>query len=141
MTNALTIFNQLRPHTIGYDNIFDHFNDMFESSELQTNYPPYDIIKNSDTKYDIQVALAGYSKSDIIVEVKDNTLSIKSVKKDVDDKIEVLHKGIARRYFERHFTISDDVKVNSAELKNGLLVVSLERVIPEHKKPRTITIK
>ena len=141
MTNALTIFNQLRPHTIGYDNIFDHFNDMFESSELQTNYPPYDIIKNSDTKYDIQVALAGYSKNDIIVEVKDNTLSIKSVKKDVDDKIEVLHKGIARRYFERHFTISDDVKVNSAELKNGLLVVSLERVIPEHKKPRTITIK
>ena len=141
MTNALTIFNQLRPHTIGYDNIFDHFNDMFESSELQTNYPPYDIIKNSDTKYDIQVALAGYSKNDIIVEVKDNTLSIKSVKKDVDDKIEVLHKGIARRYFERHFTISDDVKVNSAELKNGLLIVSLERVIPEHKKPRTITIK
>jgi|TARA_A100001388_G_C28407866_1_gene329082 molecular chaperone IbpA len=141
MTNALTIFNQLRPHTIGYDNIFDHFKDMFESSELQTNYPPYDIIKNSDTKYDIQVALAGYSKNDIIVEVKDNTLSIKSVKKDVDDKIEVLHKGIARRYFERHFTISDDVKVNGAELKNGLLVVSLERVIPEHKKPRTITIK
>tara|TARA_B100000003_G_C10695882_1_gene276925 strand:- start:172 stop:597 length:426 start_codon:yes stop_codon:yes gene_type:complete len=141
MTNALTIFNQLRPHTIGYDNIFDHFKDMFESSELQTNYPPYDIIKNSDTKYDIQVALAGYSKNDIIVEVKDNTLSIKSVKKDVDDKIEVLHKGIARRYFERHFTISDDVKVNSAELKNGLLIVSLERVIPEHKKPRTITIK
>ena len=141
MTNALTIFNQLRPHTIGYDNIFDHFKDMFESSELQTNYPPYDIIKNSDTKYDIQVALAGYSKNDIIVEVKDNTLSIKSVKKNVDDKIEVLHKGIARRYFERHFTISDDVKVNGAELKNGLLVVSLERVIPEHKKPRTITIK
>ena len=141
MTNALTIFNQLRPHTIGYDNIFDHFKDMFESSELQTNYPPYDIIKNSDTKYDIQVALAGYSKNDIIVEVKDNTLSIKSVKKDVDDKTEVLHKGIARRYFERHFTISDDVKVNGAELKNGLLVVSLERVIPEHKKPRTITIK
>ena len=141
MTNALTIFNQLRPHTIGYDNIFDHFKDMFESSELQTNYPPYDIIKNSDTKYDIQIALAGYSKNDIIVEVKDNTLSIKSVKKDLDDKTEVLHKGIARRYFERHFTISDDVKVNGAELKNGLLVVSLERVIPEHKKPRTITIK
>ena len=141
MTNALTIFNQLRPHTIGYDNIFDHFKDMFESPELQTNYQSYDIIKNSDTKYDIQIALAGYSKNDIIVEVKDNTLSIKSVKKDVDDKIEVLHKGIARRYFERHFTISDDVKVNGAELKNGLLVVSLERVIPEHKKPRTITIK
>ena len=71
MTNALTIFNQLRPHTIGYDNIFDHFNDMFETStSLQTNYPPYDIVKHSDTHYDIQVALAGYSKDDIEGNVK-----------------------------------------------------------------------
>ena len=141
MTNALTIFNQLRPHTIGYDDIFDHFNDMFESSGLQNNYPPYDIIKHSETKYDVQVALAGYSKGDIDIEMKDNTLSIKSVKKDEDDKVEILHRGIAKRYFERHFTIADDVKVNGAELKNGLLIVSLERVVPEHKKPRTITIK
>ena len=141
MSNALTIFNQLRPHTIGYDNIFDHFSDMFESSGLQSNYPPYDIIKHSDTKYDIQVALAGYSKDDIDIEVKENTLSIKSVKKDEDDKAEVLHRGIAKRYFERHFTIADDVKVNSAEHRNGLLKVSLERIIPEHKKTRTITVK
>ena len=114
---------------------------MFESSGLQNNYPPYDIIKHSDTNYDVQVALAGYSKEDIDIEVKENTLSIKSVKKDEDDKVEVLHRGIAKRYFERHFTIADDVKVNGAELKNGLLIVSLERVVPEHKKPRTITIK
>ena len=142
MTNALTIFNQLRPHTIGYDNIFDHFNDMFETStSLQTNYPPYDIVKHSDTRYDIQVALAGYSKDDIEVEVKENTLSIKSVKKEEDDKVEVLHRGISKRYFERSFTIAEDVKVNSAELKDGLLIVSLERVVPEHKKPRLIKIK
>ena len=141
MTNALTIFNQLRPHTIGYDNIFEHFNDMFESSGFQNTFPPYDIIKNSDTKYDIQIALAGYSKEDITIEIKDNTLSIKSVKKHEDDKVEVLHRGIAKRYFERHFTIADDVKVKGAELKNGLLIISLERVIPEHKKARTITIK
>ena len=136
MTNALTIFNQLRPHTIGYDDIFDHFNNMFESSWLQNNYPPYDIIKHSDVKYDVQVALAGYSKEDIDIEVKENTLSIKSVKKDEDDKVEVLHRGIAKRYFERHFTIADDVKVNGAELKNGLLIVSLERLIvqPAHDR-------
>ena len=140
MTNALTIFDQLRPYTIGYDNIFDHFNDMFEGSSLQTNFPPYDISKHSDTKYDIQVALAGYSKEDIIVEVKENKLSIKSVKRNEDYKAEVLHRGIAKRYFERYFTIADDVKVNSADLRNGLLVVSLERVIPEHKKSRTIKI-
>ena len=91
MTNALTIFNQLRPHTIGYDDIFDHFNDMFESSGLQNNYPPYDIIKHSDTKYDVQVALAGYSKEDIDIEVKENTLSIKSVKKEEDNIILHIH--------------------------------------------------
>ena len=141
MTNALTIFNQLRPHTIGYDNIFENFNDMFESSGFQNTFPPYDIIKNSDTKYDIQIAIAGYSKEDIIIEVNDNTLSIKSVKNLEDDKVEILHRGIAKRYFERHFTIADDVKVKGAELKNGLLNISLERVIPEHKKVRTITIK
>ena len=141
MTNALTIFNQLRPHTIGYDNIFDHFNDIFEGSGLQTNYPPYDIIKQSDTKYDIQIALAGYSKEDIDVEIKENTLSIKSIKKDDNDNVEILHRGISKRYFERHFTIADDVKVNGAELKNGLLTMALERVIPEHKKSRVIKIK
>ena len=140
MTNALTIFNQLRPHTIGYDSIFDHFNNMFESSGLQTNYPPYDIIKHSDTKYDVQVALAGYGKDEIEVEVKENTLSIKSVKQDKDDKIEVLHRGISKRYFERYFTLADDVQVNNAQLKNGLLTISLERIVPEHKKSRTIKI-
>ena len=140
MTNALTIFNQLKPHTIGYDIIFDHFYDMFESSGLQTNYPPYDIIKQDEAKYDIQVALAGYSKDDIIVEVKENTLSIKSIKQKEEDNVEVLHKGISKRFFERYFTIADDVKVNGAELKNGLLIVSLERIIPEQKKARKIKI-
>ena len=140
MTNALTIFNQLRPHTIGYDNIFDHFNDMFESSSSQTNYPPYDIIKRSDTEYDVQLALAGYCKEDISIEVKENILSIKSVKQKEDNKVEVLHRGISKKYFERHFTIADDVKVNGAELNNGLLIVSLERIVPEQKKPRTIKI-
>ena len=141
MSNALTIFNQLRPHTIGYDTIFDHFNHMFEGSGLQTNHPPYDIIKHSDTKYDVHIALAGYSKEDIDVEVKENTLSIKSIKNKEDKDIEILHRGITTRHFERHFTIADDVKVNGAELKNGLLIVSLERIVPEHKKTRSIKIR
>ena len=141
MTNALTIFNQLRPHTIGYDSIFEHFNDVYESAGLQTNYPPYDIIKHSDTKYDVQIALAGYGKEDIDIEVKENNLLIKSAKKEVEDKFQILHKGIAKRYFERHFTIADDVKVDGAELNKGLLVISLIRVLPEHKKSRTIKIK
>jgi HflK protein len=140
MTNALTIFDQLRPYTIGYDNIFEHFNDMFESSGSQTNFPPYDIIKYSDTKYDIQVAIAGYSKEDIVIEQNENTLSIKSIKQKENDKVEILHRGISKRHFEKYFTIADDVKINGAELKNGLLKISLERIIPEQKKPKTIKI-
>ena len=75
------------------------------------------------------------------VEIKENTLSIKSIKKDDNDNVEILHRGISKRYFERHFTIADDVKVNGAELKNGLLTIALERVVPEHKKSRVIKIK
>ena len=145
MTNALSIFNQLRPVTIGFDDIFEDFGKMFDENILRgsykQSYPPYDIVKHSDTHYDVQVALAGYSKDDIEIEVKENTLSIKSVKKEEDEKVEVLHRGISKRYFERSFTIAEDVKVNGAELKDGLLIVSLERVIPEHKKPRLIKIK
>ena len=140
MTNALTIFDQLRPYTIGYDNIFEHFNDMFESSGSQTNFPPYDIIKYSDTKYDIQLAIAGYSKEDIVIEQNENTLSIKSIKQKENDKVEILHRGISKKYFEKYFTIADDVKINGAELRNGLLKISLERIIPEQKKPKTIKI-
>ena len=141
MTNALTIFNQLRPHSIGYDSIFDSFLDQLEGPS-QSNYPPYDIVKHSDTEYDVQVALAGYSKEDIQVDVKENVLSIKSIKKEPAEKeAEVLHRGISKRYFERQFTIAEDVKVNGAELKDGLLIVSLERIIPEHKKPQIIKIK
>ena len=70
----------------------------------------------------------------IDIEVKENTLSIKSVKKDEGEKVEILYRRIAKRYFERHFTIADDVKVNGAELKDGLLRIACERIVPEHNK-------
>ena len=93
-----------------------------------------DCSKDEDQKNKIQ-------ESEVqILEVKENTLSIKSVKQKEDNKVEVLHRGISKKYFERHFTIADDVKVNCAELNNGLLIVSLERIVPEQKKPRTIKI-
>jgi len=107
------------------------------------NYPPYNIVKTGTNKYDIEVALAGYNKKDIDVSYEDNMLHIKSKKEDKEDKDEdgVIHKGIAKRYFSKSFTIADDVEVKGAELKDGLLKVSLERIIPESKKPRTISIK
>ena len=149
MTNkALSIFNQLRPVTIGFDNVFDHFERMFEDDFRGLsvpNFPPYNIVKTGKNTYDVELALAGYSKKDIDVSLEDGVLTIKSVKseeeKEVEDNNGVLHQGIAKRYFSKAFTIADDVEVKGAELKDGLLKVSMERVVPEHKKARTIDIK
>ena len=147
MTNkALSIFNQLRPVTIGFDNVFDHFERMFDTqfdSISVPNFPPYNIVKTGDNEYDVELALAGFNKKDIDVTVEDGTLTIKSIVKEAKDKKEdgVIHKGIAKRYFSKSFTIADDVEVKGAELKDGLLKVSLERIIPESKKAKTISIK
>ena len=149
MTNskAISIFNQLRPFTVGFDDVFDHF-DMLSSqlpSMSATNYPPYNIVKTGKYTYDIEVALAGYGKKDIDVTYEDSILTIKSIKdketKEVEDNEGMLHKGIAKRMFSKSFTIADDVVVKGAELKDGLLKVTMERIIPEAKKARTITIK
>ena len=148
MTNKhLSIFNQLRPVTVGFDNVFDHFERMFEDdifSVPSVNYPPYNIVKTGKNTYDIEVALAGFSKDDIEVEYAENMLTIKSKTEDKSndaDKDGVIHRGISKRYFSKSFTIADDVEVKGAELKDGLLKVSLEKIIPESKKPRTIEIK
>ena len=147
--HQLSIFNQLRPLSIGFDNVFDHFESMlnydFGLITPTVNYPPYNIVETSKNKYDIEVALAGYNKKDIDVSFEDGQLLIRSKKSDKDEPKDsdgnTLYKGIAKRYFERSFTIADDVEVKGAELKDGLLKVSLEKIIPESKKPKTIDIK
>jgi molecular chaperone IbpA len=148
MTNkALSIFNQLRPVTVGFDNVFDHFERMMDDHNfnemVNINYPPYNIVKTGKNTYDIELALAGFNKKDIDITMEDGMLNIKSVVEATKDKDEdgVIHKGIAKRYFSKSFTIADDVEVKGAELKDGLLKVSMERVVPEHKKARTIDIK
>ena len=145
MTRNLSVWNSLRPFSVGFDSIFEEFDRMLESTErYSSNYPPYNIHKLNDNNYKIEIALAGYSKDDIELELKDNTLTVRNkVKEKVinEDTNGVIHKGIATRQFERSFTISEDIKVKNAELKNGLLNIDLERIIPEEKKPRLIDIK
>ena len=145
MNKALSIFNQLRPVSIGFDNVFDHFERMFDDDVFVNvpSFPHYNIVKSGKNQYNIELALAGYNKKDIEVNIEDGVLSIKSkkVEKTEDEDGEVIHKGIAKRYFSKSFTIADDVEVKGAELKDGLLTVSLERIIPESKKAREITVK
>ena len=142
MTN-LSIFNQLRPFSVGFDDMFDHFDSMV--SMATSNYPPYNIVKTDNNNYNVEIALAGFSKKDITVEVENGILTIESIKdkseKEVEDNDGVLHKGISKRYFKKQFTIAKDVKVNGAELKDGLLKVSMERIIPEAMKLKSITVK
>ena len=143
-----SIFKQLRPVSIGFDNIFDHFENFFDAdqdfhSSLTSTFPFYNIVKKGNNKFDIEVALAGYDKKDITVEYEDNLLRIKSIKETKSDKEKdgVIHQGIAKRYFSKAFTIADDVEIEGAELKNGLLKVSLKQIVPEGKKPKQITVK
>ena len=149
MTNiALSIFNQLRPLSVGFDDVFNHFESMFDhqfDTLNVSNYPPYNIVKVDKNKFDVEVALAGFNKKDINVSVENGMLTIESKQeeksKDKDEDGEVIHKGISKRYFKRSFTIADDVEVKGAELKDGLLRVSMEKIIPESKKMKTINIK
>tara|TARA_R100001480_G_scaffold148433_1_gene147794 strand:+ start:265 stop:699 length:435 start_codon:yes stop_codon:yes gene_type:complete len=144
MTNkALSIFNQLRPLSVGFDDVFNHFESMFDYDMVNvSNYPPYNIVKTGDNKYDVELALAGFNKKDINVSVENGMLTIESKEDKSKDKDgEVIHKGISKRYFKKSFTISDDVEVKGAELKDGMLRISMEKIIPEAKKLRTIDIK
>jgi molecular chaperone IbpA len=150
MKNNLSIFNNLRPITVGFDDMFDHFEDMMDDSFFRgsvANFPPYNIVKTGENTYDVELALAGFGKDDIQVEYKENQLTVKSkANKDPVDEVEkydegVIHRGISKRMFTRSFTIANDVEVKGAELKDGLLKVSLERIIPEHKKAKSIEIK
>tara|TARA_B100001057_G_scaffold176699_1_gene177528 strand:+ start:831 stop:1280 length:450 start_codon:yes stop_codon:yes gene_type:complete len=149
MTNrAISIFNQLRPLSVGFDDVFDHFESMF-NHQLDTinvsNYPPYNIVRTGEHKFNVELALAGFSKKDINVSVENGLLTIESVKdkdtKEVEDNDGVLFKGISKRYFKKTFTLADDVEVKGAELKDGLLKISMEKIIPENKKLKTISIK
>ena len=142
-SNALTLFdhfNTLTPYTVGYDRIFDNLARYVDNNTTSTGFPPYNIRKDGENNYVIEMALAGFGKKDIEVEVADGTLSIRSVKENVDDDSN-LYRGIAYRKFERKFTIADDVMVNDAKLENGMLSIALERIVPDEKKPRLITVK
>jgi molecular chaperone IbpA len=146
--NQLSIFNQLRPVTVGFDNVFDHFERMFNDDFFNVptvNYPPYNIVKTGANTYNVEVALAGFSRDDVSVEFAEGILTIKSKDRTVSEKQDadgdIIHKGISKRYFSKSFTVSDDVEIKGAELKDGLLTVSLERIVPESKKARVIEIK
>ena len=143
-TSTLSLFNKLRPVSVGFDSVFDHFESMFnESPSLHTNYPPYDIVKTDEHSYVIELAVAGFSKKDIVVTVENGVLTVESDREGNAESSgqEIIHRGISKRYFKKSFSISDDVEIRGAELKDGLLRISMEKIIPERRKRKEISIK
>ena len=148
MKNNLSIFNNLRPLTVGFDNMFDHFehmlDDSFFSNGTAGNFPPYNIVKTGDHTYNIELALAGFNKKDIEVVSANGQLTVRSKKEETDhpDNTDLkIYQGISKRQFVRSFTVADNIEVRGAELKDGLLVIALERIIPEEHKEKFIEIK
>jgi len=133
-------FNQLTPYAVGFDRVFDQLSNYATNNRASTGFPPYNIRKGGEYTYVIEMAVAGFGKKDIEVEVEDSTLTVRSVKEN-DKSDDDIYRGISYRKFDRKFTLADDIVVNSAELENGMLTITLERVVPEHKKPRLVEVK
>ena len=144
MNKALTIFdniNQLTPYAVGYDRVFDTLKRYVDNNTSSTGFPPYNIRKEGEYNYAIEMALAGFGRDDLEVEVADGVLTIRSVKDTTDDDTSNIYRGISFRKFVRKFTIADDIVVKGAKMENGMLSIDLERVVPEEKKPRLIEVK
>lgn len=133
-------FEKALGFSIGFDSMFDRLlgGNMQHVSNSQ-GYPPYNIRKEGEAKYIIEMAVAGLSEDDLEVELKEGTLTIRS-KQSTDDESDYVHRGIAKRQFERSFALSDDIVVKGCDLTNGMLIVELEKVIPEEKRARLIPI-
>ena len=134
--------NLLTPYAVGFDRVCDRLNNyvVYQNHMTPTGFPPYNIRKEGDYNFVIELALAGLSKDDLEVEVADQTLTVRSIDKK-EDVGELLHRGISYRQFTRTWTLAENVVVNEAKMENGMLVIRLEHVVPEEKKPRKITIK
>lgn len=123
---------------VGFDGFLDSFERRF-ASQLQNNYPPHNVIKVDENNYTIELAVAGFDKDEITVEVENDTLTIKGECLR-ESKGEFLHRGLSMRNFTRQFQLAEHVVVKGAFTKNGILAIQLERIVPEEKKPRIIDI-
>ena len=132
------VFAPFKNMTVGFDNIFDQLSTLSDFDI--PNYPPYNIKKIDKENYQLEMALAGFTKADVIVEVKENTLTISGKSSDKEED-SFVHQGIARRAFKRRWTLAEHLEVDEAKLKDGILMVKMKLNLPEEKKPKTITIK
>ena len=133
-------FSPLYRSAVGFDRLMSMV-DAAQKSASADSYPPYNIEKTGENAYQVTLAVAGFGSDDLKIEVRDGQLVVVGKGSTEDDQSRYLHRGIARRAFERRFQLADHVEVKAADLKDGLLVIDLVREIPEAMKPRKIEIK
>ena len=133
-------FTPLYRSTVGFDRLFELIDSVAGLDQGSSGYPPYNIERLGENEYRITMAVAGFGKDEIRVDVKEQTLTVAGAKKPEDKERQYLHHGIATRSFERRFQLADHVEVKGADLKDGLLHIDLYRNVPERLKPRTIAI-
>lgn len=142
MTNQLTLRSldipSIHKFAVGFDNMFD---ELMRSSQANTNYPPYNIVKHSEDNFAIELAVAGFKDGEITITTERNQLVVKGEQViELGEGVEYLHRGISARNFQRTWTLADHVEVVGAKSEHGILTISLERKIPEEQKPKTIAI-
>jgi molecular chaperone IbpA len=136
---------RIRKFGVGFDSMVDQLTSDFFTDSFQgtQNFPPYNIIKTDDLSYDIEMAVAGFSEEDLQIDYADNVLTVSSKEtepfKDSKEP-EYIHRGLAVRKFTKKFTLAEDVVVKDASMKNGMLTISMEKIVPEGKKKRSIKI-
>jgi molecular chaperone IbpA len=130
----------LHRHAIGFDTLFEQLNRTFANSKSDGNYPPHNVVKIDDSHYVIELAVAGFADSEIDVELKDNILTVRGDKAKTEEEVEYLHKGISARNFVRTFPLAEHIEVRGATVKNGILAIALEQIVPEEDKPKKIAI-
>lgn len=126
--------------SIGFDQLDKMFDSAFREASRDNSYPPYNIVKIGEDRYQITMAVAGFGEDDVDITAHHNVLIIKGQTEPADKTIEFLHRGIAQRAFEHRFQLADHVKVRGADMEKGLLHIHLEREVPETLKPRKISI-
>jgi molecular chaperone IbpA len=142
MTLGRISFGPLSQTTLGFDKFFDDVERLM-SMDVQksvSNFPPHNILKLDESRYIVELAVAGFSKDEIEISVEEGTLTVKGEKDEKESNVQYLHKGIGTRSFTKTLTIADTIEVKGAEFKDGILRIGLENIIPEHKKPRKIAI-
>ena len=137
----MSVFHNINRYAIGFDHLMDHLVTLHSNNNLTTNeYPPYDIIKEGESNYKIELAVAGFKKDELSIQLKDKTLTIKGESDSKTSNGDYLHKNIARRSFSKDFSLAENIEIGEASFEDGVLGVRLSHNIPEEQRPKEISI-